>query len=231
MVIEIQLFYQLKRRYFRQFWSYIQWGIIVPSWLTLTIYVWRHQEIKRIGALFQQTHGYVYMSLRMATYVNDLLTFLLGFCCFFVTMRLLRFSRYNEHLSLYGDTIKHGCQELFFWTLLFFIIFVAFIFLFYLLFISKIKACSSLLQTTLMLVDMVLMKFDASDLSSADALFGPLYLALFLCFVVVVGITMFISILQRSFRVVRMRRKRRTTEDDDHEMFAYMWDRFRRWSG
>ena len=229
MINEIQLFYQLKRAYFRQFWSYVQWGIILSSWFTLLIYIWHHQEIDRVGTLFEQTHGYVYMNLQMAANVTDLLTLLLGLCCFCATIKLLRFSRYSRHLSLYGDTIKHASQELLSSTLIFLIIFAAFVILFYLLFTPKMRVCASLFQTAQMLFEMVLLKFNASELSSGDALLGPLCLALFVFFVVFVSMTMFISIVQRSFRTTR--KNGNTNENGDHEMMAYMWDRLQRSTG
>ena len=165
----------------------------------------------------------------MAADVADLLTLLHGFCCFVATIKLLRFSRYSRHLSLYGDTIKHASQELLSSAFIFLIIFIAFVILFYLLFLSKIRVCSSFFQTAQMLFEMVLLKFNAAELSSADALLGPLCLTLFIFFVVFVGMTMFISTVQRSFRI--MRKNSRRNENDDHEMFVYLWDRFRRSTG
>ena len=203
MLLEIKLFGQLKWKYFRQFWSYIQWGIIVCSWIACGIYVWRHYEINRIGDLFHRTEGDVYVDLRFASYVNDLLTFQLAFCCFFASVKLLRFAKYARRLAIYGDTIVHASKDLFYFTLSFLLMFVAFLILFFLLFASKIFACSSLLHTAQMLFEMILMKFDTSELLAADALIGPICFTVFIFFIVFVGMTMFISIISDSFRAVR----------------------------
>ena len=230
MFVEIRECYQLKRQYFRQFWSYIQWGIIACSWIALGIYVWRYRELNRIGTLFQKTNGDVYINLQFASYVNDLLTYMLGFCCFFSLIKFLRFAKYARRLSIYGETIGHASKDLFYFTCCFLIMFLAFLFLFFFLFESKIWACSTLLHTAQMLFEMILMKFDTSELLAADALIGPICFTVFIFFVVFVGMTMFISIISDSFRVVRTNREK-LHPDGDHEMFAFMFDRLQRWIG
>ena len=63
MMVEVQSLIRLKRAYFRQFWSYIDVGIIVCSWTNVGIYVWRYHELNRVGDLFAKTHGYAYVNL------------------------------------------------------------------------------------------------------------------------------------------------------------------------
>ena len=226
IVIHIQLFFHWKSAYFKQFWSYIELGIIVCSLTSVGLYVWRYREAQRIGKLFGQTHGYVYLNLRFAVYVNDLLTFLLGFCCFFGTIRFLRLCRVSPRLTLFARTLKHASDELLSFTLMFSIVFVAFISLFHLLFVSKISHCASLFQTAEMLFEMVLMKFDASELINASAFLGPFAFTLFIVLVVFVCMSMFLTILSDSFRHARD-----TNSGDDEGRIGFMYDRFLRWTG
>ena len=229
MFEEIRSLHSMKRMYFRQFWSYIQWGIIICSWCALGIYLWRDREMKRIGNRFQQTNGDTYINLQLATYIDDVLTFLLGFCCFFASINFLRFARYARRLSVYGDTLRYAGKDLFAFSLSFLLMFFAFLLLFHLIFISKIWACSNLLGTAQMLFEMILMKFDLSELTAADAFLGPLCFVAFIFFVVFIGMTMFISIISDSFRIVRKHAK--TKNNFDHDVFAFIWDQFQRRTG
>ncbi|UJR11342.1 hypothetical protein I4U23_015523 [Adineta vaga] len=77
---EIRLLYELKWKYFQRFWSYVEVGIIVCSWTSVGIYIWRYHECQRIGQLFKETNGYVYINLQLASYINDILIYLLSFC-------------------------------------------------------------------------------------------------------------------------------------------------------
>jgi hypothetical protein len=62
--------------------------------------------------------------------------------------------------------------------MMFSIVFISFLSLFYLLFVSSISSCSSLLGTAQILFEMTLMKFDASELSGAAAFFGPFFFSI-----------------------------------------------------
>jgi hypothetical protein len=86
---------------------------------------------------------------------------------------------------------------------MFSVVFIAFLSLFYFIFISSISSCSTLLRTARMLFEMSLMKFDTHELLDAHAFLGPLSFTLFIFLVVFVGMSMFITIIGESFRCVR----------------------------
>ena len=157
MIEQVQLIFQLKIKYFHHFWSYIDVGIIVCSWTSIGIYIWKYEESKRIGNLFKQTNGYVYINLQLASYIDDVLAFLFGFCCFFGTIRLIKLCRFNSRLYLFITTLQYSGKELISFSMMFSIIFTSFVCLFYLLFISKLSTCSTFLQTILMLFQMMSM--------------------------------------------------------------------------
>jgi len=79
IIEQVQSMIQLKIEYFYQFWSYIDIGRIVCLWTSDGIYLWRYFEVKRIGDLFEETNGYVYINLQWIIYVNDLFIYLLFF--------------------------------------------------------------------------------------------------------------------------------------------------------
>ena len=227
LVIELRLFLQLKRSYFHRFQTYIEWSMIIFSWTSVAIYIWRYQESKRIGTLFRQTNGYVYINLQLASYVNDLLTYMLGLCCFFGTIKLTHLCRYNERLLLFSETLRYAARELIAFSMMFSVVFFAFLCLFYFLFNAHLQSCSSVFQTARMLFEMTLMKFDAHQLIDAAAFLGPFSFTLFILIVVFVCMSMFLSIINQSFR--------RARDDDDRrydkKIYSFMIDRFLRWTG
>ncbi|CAF0785228.1 unnamed protein product [Adineta steineri] len=190
IIIEIRLLFELRLKYFRQFWSLIQLGIIGCSLGSIGVYFWRFQETNRISQLFEQTNGYVYINLQLAVYVNDILTFLLGYCCFFSTIKCFQLLRFNQQISLFAEILKYSAKALISFSLMFAIVFIAFLSLFYLLFVSKLSSCSSLLNTAQMLFEMTLMKFDASQIMGADAFLGPFCFTLFMFLVVFVCLSL-----------------------------------------
>ncbi|CAF3735281.1 unnamed protein product, partial [Adineta steineri] len=225
MIIEIQLIFELQLKYFHQFWSIIQLGIIGCSLGSIGVYFWRFQETNRISQLFEQTNGYIYINLQLAVYVNDILTFLLGYCCFFSTIKCLQLLRFNQQISLFAETLKYCAKALISFSIMFAIVFMSFLSLFYLLFVSKLSSCSSLLTTAQMLFEMTLIKCDASEISGADAFLGPFCFTLFIFLVVFVCLSMFLSIINDSFRHAKQNQK------EDPIILSFMLKKFLRWTG
>jgi len=229
MIKEIRNFIRMKWSYFRCFWSYIDIGIIGCSWGVLGVYIWRYHESNRIGNLFQETNGYVYINLQLSGYVDDILTSLLGFCCFFGTVKFIRLFRFDQRLSLFTETLQYARKELFSFTAMFAFVFMAFLTLFYLLFVGKLQNCATLLNTAQMLFEMMLMKFDVHPLQQAAPFLGPFCFSLFILLVVFVCMNMFITIINRSIRIVRDNMKAK--QNEDQQVLVYMLRKLQRLIG
>ena len=145
---------------------------------------------------------------------------------FFGTVKMIRLSYFNSRICLLIQTLKNACKELLSFSLMFSIVSIAFICLFYLLFQSKLWSAASFFQTAEMLFEMTLMKFDAHELTDAAAFLGPFCFSLFILLVVFVCLSMFITIINESFRQAR-----ETIMNNDQEIYSYMLDRFLRWTG
>ncbi|CAF1084827.1 unnamed protein product [Adineta steineri] len=204
MISHIITLIRNKKLYFRQVWSYIELGIIVCSWSEVGIQIWRVNEAARIASLFHETHGNTYINFQLLAYVNDFYLFFLGFCCFFGTLRLLRLCRYNQRINLLALTLKRAARELLSFSMMFAIIFIAFLMLYYFQFCSAIWECSSLLHTAQMLFELLLLKFDATQIKEAAPVLGPLYFTFFIIFVVFICINMFVSIVNDNFRRIQI---------------------------
>jgi polycystin 1L2 len=187
---EIRSMIKLRMAYLRDFWSYPELGIIICSWIGFGVYIWRVREGDRVGELFKQNNGYSYVNLQLATYVNDTLTFLLGFCCFFGTIKFLRLLRFNQRMSMLQSTLAYAARDLLSFCVMFSVVYFGYLALFFLLFHSKIWACADCLRAAQMLFEMMLLKFDVSDLYAADVFLGPFCFTLFVIFVVFICMNM-----------------------------------------
>ena len=80
-----------------------------------------------------------------------------------------------------------------------------------------------------MLFEMTLMKFDAYELVDASSFFGPFCFSLFIFIIVFVCLSMFITIINDSFRLARDNLQQKQTEDE--QIFEYMMKKIRRCLG
>ena len=218
---QIRLFIKLKRKYFRQFWSYIDLGIIVCSCSAIGSYIVQYREANRIGDLFQRTNGFTYINLQRSAYINDLQSAFLAFSCFFSCINILRLGQYHRRIRLFTDTLRHASQDLLSFWAMFSIVFVAFLCLFYFIFVSALASCATLLQTARMLFEMSLMKFDSHGLVDSHPLLGPVSFTLFIFVVVFICMSMFITIVSESFRAVRD--DAQLQSQDDRHLLSYLF--------
>ncbi|CAF1124859.1 unnamed protein product [Adineta steineri] len=140
-------------------------------------------------------------------------------------IKCLHLLRFNQRASLFAETLKYCAKALILFSLMFGIVFIAFLCLFYLLFVSKLSSCSSLLSTAQILFEMTLMKFDASQIMGADAFLGPFCFTLFMLLVVFVCLNMFLSISNAGFHHAKDNQK------EDQIMLSFMVKKFLRWTG
>ena len=189
--------------------------------------MWRYHELNRVGDLFAKTHGYAYANLGVAAYASELFSVLLGFCCFFATIKFIRLGRFNHRLMFFVRTLQHAAKDLVSFASMFSIVFWSFIMLFYLLFTSELSTCATLLHTAQMLFEAILMKFDAQKLTEAAPFLGPLSFSLFIFVVVFVCMSMFLTIINESFGDVRDEAKASGGAHDQH-IVSFMVEKCKR---
>jgi len=226
MWAEIRLLIKLKSKYFYRFWSYIEVGIIVCSWTSVGLYIWRYRECQHIGNLLEETNGYVFINLQLTSYINDILMCLFGFCCFFGTVKSIHLCRFSQRLWLFILTLQYAGKELISFAMMFSIIFLSFLCLFYLLFVSNVSTCSSVLATLQMLFQMTVLRYNSDELTEAAVFLGPFCFSLFIIIVVFICMPMFISIIIDNFH-----RAQKHRNDNNQHIFSFMIKKFQRWSG
>ncbi|CAF1605653.1 unnamed protein product, partial [Adineta ricciae] len=230
MMIEIiQSIRRMKIKYFHDVWSYINMGIIICSWTSLLIFGLKYQESKAIGKFFKETNGYDYIDLEYAVSLDQLLKNFLSLALFLGWIKFVRLCRFNRRISLFIQTLQHASRALWSFSLMFGVIFIAFLCLFYLLFISKLSTCADLYRTAIMLYEMVLMNFDAHELINGSSFLGPFVFTLFILIAVFICLSMFLTIINESFRYARDNLKSQRTEDEI--IFTFMMKRFQCWIG
>jgi hypothetical protein len=108
---------------------------------------------------------------------------------------------------------------------MFSIVFMAYLCLFYLLFVSKLVPCASLLSTAEMLFQMAVLKYEIKQFIEADTFLGPFCFTLFIFIVVFVCMNMVISIVNQSYH------RAKQNQIDDEVIWSFTIKKFLRWLG
>jgi hypothetical protein len=138
--------------------------------------------------------------------------------------QIIVFTGHRRHAGTKSN-VHFILKQLLSFAMMFSIVFMAFICLFYFLFVSQIWSCSSLLNTAEMLSQMIVMKYNVHDLIEVAPFFGPFCFSLFIFLVVFVCMSMFLTIINQSFRYVR------NNINYDQKIFSFMLNKFQYWTG
>ena len=88
IIEEIKLILKLRQAYMKQFWSYINWTIFICSWFGVVIHFFRQRELKKMANLLKTTKGRTPINLQPFSHLDNVLVYLISFCCFSGTLKL-----------------------------------------------------------------------------------------------------------------------------------------------
>ena len=135
---------------------------------------------------------------------NQILSYCLGLCACFGTVKILKLLRFNRKISYLGSTLKYGAKDLIAFSFVLAFIWLAFVQLMFLVFSINIQGYSTFIKAMETSFQVVLGKFNVSVYTVANPVLGPMIFAAYNIILVFVSINMFISIIVDSFGQVRI---------------------------
>ena len=215
------------KEYLSEFWTYIEWSIITSAFISCIMILIRLKKAQEVLDFFKKTSGYGYIKLQKINDSNQTLTFSLGICTFLSTIKYLKMLRFNQNIAHLGMTLMYCFAELILCSMVFFVIWIAFVQLMFLIYGGDMMGYASLTKSMMSAFLTILGKFDAKQfLSLRYSFMGPLVFASYnmviLCFVV----NIFISIITDSFDKVRRHAKKHP--EDDIDLFKFVAEKWRR---
>ena len=199
--------------YLSDFWSYIEWFIISTAWISFAMFIYRLIVAQEVLDFFKRTSGYGYMKLQSVNDCNLTLTYSLGLCVAFSTIKYLKMLRFNKHITQLGLTLKSCLSELISFSMILFLIWVAFVQLMYLFYGSYLGGYATLIKSAETAFVVMLGKFDSSQYLQQNTYIGPFifsaYNIVMFCFI----LNIFISIITDAFEIVRSDSKDNSKRD------------------
>ena len=135
------------KEYIKGFWFIIEGSIIVTGFISVFMFILRLIEANKVLGFFKNTQGYGYIKLQKVNEYNQVLTYCLGLCASLGSIKSLKMLRFNKNISILGWTLKISFVELSSFSLIFFVIWIAFVQLMYLVFNNTIGGYSSLTKS------------------------------------------------------------------------------------
>jgi polycystin 1L2 len=202
------------KEYSNDFWTYIEWSIILSGLVSFAMILVRLKKAKEVLDFFKLTAGYGYMKLQTINECNQVLIYALGLYSSFGTIKFLKMLRFNKQIAFLGLTMKRCFGELVSFSLVFFLIWFAFVQWMYLIYGSDIEGYETLVASMSSAFSMMLGKFDAESIVRANSSIGPIAFSMYNIVMICFTLNIFISIIIEAFDHVRHEAKNNPDQFD-----------------
>ncbi|CAF1057235.1 unnamed protein product, partial [Brachionus calyciflorus] len=219
---------ELKREkcaYFKKFWTYIDLSIIAFSWAAFSIYIYRIYESDKIFEQIKtlnKTNNFI--NLQILAYFNEVLSFCLAFCAALGSLKFFKILNYNNRIRLLSETLKNGINEFLNFSLIFGIIWLAFIQVMYLNYHTLLSNYSSFIGAMETGFLIILGKYELKTMLIASPIFTTLIYVSYNLIIVFILLNIFFTLLNDSFNIVRNDAKNNKNEFEVGKYFKEIFN-------
>ena len=189
--------YNLRSRYFKSVWNWVEIFQITFSLISVVMYIMRrNRAISSIGKLHKNI--YANLSFREAITCQEVEKAVLGILTFIVTTKLLGIIRFNNYVALFSTTLKISARSLSSFIIVLSIFFVAFLHFGVLMFRSVTKRYSSVLKGAYFQLELTLGRVKArpiNELAEASTIYAKIFAFLILFTLTVLCMNFFIGMI------------------------------------
>ena len=159
IVREIHNITHKKCDYWKSYWAYVEWFIILTALSAIAFYYFKRVLTSEILDIFNKTFGNGYMKLQRVALIDEYYGYHLGLLIFAANIKLLKILEFNHKMSLLIYTLSRCWGDLSGFLAVFFLAFSAFVQMFYFILYSDMDDFKTPLRAFETCFTMMLNKF------------------------------------------------------------------------
>jgi hypothetical protein len=199
MLVEIKHFIKIGwRKYFSDFYNYIEIIIICFSWAAFSMFLYRIYAAHDVGNKISKNFTNTFINLQTAVYFSTLFNYFLGICAAFSCFRFLKILRYVRRILVFVRAIKRSCQEFISFGVVFTVVYLAFMQMFYMFLNNKYSEFRSMAKSIMTGFEMILGRKCELFLDERTLWLASLYIIFVTC-VIFALINVFLTIIYDSY--------------------------------
>ena len=171
----------------REFWFYIDWLLIIFSWVSFAMFLYRLYARNNFAEKLNLAHlDQEYINLQTLCYWNELLVIMLGICMFISILKLLKLISFSRNVQFIINTFKMSFKEMFNFTVLSLLVWFAFVNLMYVYFTDyeyNFRTFIKTIQTTFLIL---IGKFNVSNYLNNNLALAPFIFVFYNIFIVLI---------------------------------------------
>ena len=190
-------------RFFKRIWNWIDIAQIVSASLAIVFYVikvkFMHDSVKEL-----RRNPFVTVSFQFAIFWTEMENVALSFALFIATFKILHFIRLNPHVQILAWSIISAKNDIFSFSILFGILFIAHAHFAFLVFGSSVFSFSSVFRSFASEFELALGNtVHVVELDDVNRALGNLFTASFMLALAILLVNIFVSILDINLHNVK----------------------------
>ncbi len=216
VIKEFIFIYKKKLRYFVEFWNYVTWCNVAFAWVAFAMYLYR---LNTGFSLSSKISKQEFINLQYIASVDDTLSWSLGFCCCFSSLKLIKFLNLNRRIEYMVLTLKYAFGNLLSFSVIFFIIFLAYTQFFYIIFNNHSDKFVTFLNSLVTCMTLLITGLNIDDMIKSAPILGPILFSTYNMIIGTIFFSIFYIILIDSFETVR---HMNYIVNERHELFNHI---------
>ncbi|XP_059408751.1 polycystin-2-like isoform X2 [Carassius carassius] len=198
-VLEIRLH---RLRYFKSLWNCLDVVIVALSVPAIIMNICRTSAVShRLHFLLENHNTYPNFEplARLQVHFNNLAAIIV----FLSWVKLFKFINFNKTMNQLSTTMSRCAKDLMGFSIMFFIVFLAYAQLAYLVFGTQVNDFSTFQACIFTQFRIILGDFDFSEIEEADSVLGPIYFTTFVFFIFMILLNVFLAIINDTYSEVK----------------------------
>lgn len=195
MWVEAKEIKQLKWKYLRQFWNWIEIVIIGLSWTSFGLLLSYLVGVKVTMNQIKEFSDTRFISFGGPATVNESYRIASAATVYFGYLKLMHMLRFNKKMSSFAQVLKVAANDITNFMIMFTVVFVAFAQFAYLVLGAAVSGYKSFITTSTTLMAMLLGQWDYYEVEEADRLLGPGFLFTYIVAANLILLNVFLSII------------------------------------
>ncbi|KAM4052642.1 polycystin-2 isoform 1-T1 [Anomaloglossus baeobatrachus] len=201
MVEEFLEIYYHRLHYFHSLWNCLDIVIIVLSVVAMALNLYRMSMEGPLSKLLADMN--VFHSLESLAYWQNQFNNVAAVTVFFAWVKLFKFVNFNRTMTQLSTTMSRCAKDILGFSIMFFIIFLAYAQFAYLVFGTQVDDFSSFQDCIFTQFRILLGDFNFTEIEEANRILGPLYFTSFVFFMFFILLNMFLAIISDTYSEVK----------------------------
>ncbi|XP_015762233.1 PREDICTED: polycystic kidney disease protein 1-like 2 [Acropora digitifera] len=227
MYQEMKQLYRLRRGYFREFWNYVEFFMVVLVLTCIGMFFTRTLLVSQAISSLEDNPGKFVNFGQVASW-NEVFMYVVAMVVFVSSIKGIKLLRFNRRITILAQTLRGSAGPLAAFSVVFVVFFLAYSLFAFAVFGKDLPDFHNFVSTCEAVMGILLGAFDFLAISEVAPVLGPLFFFSFMVFGTFILMNMFLTIVLDVFSEVK---GSIDEQENEYEIVDFMIRRFKKFTG